>query len=393
MKLADVSVCTGCGACAAICPKGAILYRDDAEGFPTPCICEEMCVDCGMCERVCPALHFPAPKKIYHAYAAQLLDKETLQKSTSGGLFTVFAREIFRRNGLVYGCVWDKDYNAKITRAENEEEMKPMRGSKYVWSSAADVFPEVKNDLDLGRPVLFSGLPCQVAGLRNYLRKDYGQLFLLDFFCGGAPSPFAFQEYLKTLTKAADIGELSFKFRDKEKYGVGVHISYETDKGRVQQSYVRNPYYFAFYSKVINRLSCYRCQYRYEKRVSDLTMGDYWGVEKYHDELNIRDGVSALLVNSEKGTELLEAAKDYLRLVPTRVENIAAGNNLTLDNQVKNFAIPSFREKFFETLHYMGWKAAENRFLYNGMRWKLFVKQTGFGRFLVKLRGRLRRKK
>ncbi len=372
--LADRGSCTGCGACKAACPKAAIVMEDDAEGFPTPKIETEKCVSCGLCEKTCPALHSPERKPVLAAYAAQMLDRDALKESTSGGLFTVFSREIFRRGGVVYGCVWDKDYNAVFRRADNEEEMKPMRGSKYVWSWAGDTFPEIKGFLEGGRTVLFVGTPCQAAGLKSYLRKDYDNLFLVDFFCGGAPSPKAFQSYLKTITRDVPMERLNFKLRDKEKYGVGVNISYEGKRGRIHQSYVKNPYFFSYHTKVFHRSPCYHCQYRQDQRIEDLTIGDYWGVANYHQEFDVRAGVSALLVNTEKGAALLESVKKELQLSPTRVEDIAAGNNLSLNGKKTVFRKPAFRKAFFETMEAKGWTAAERRFLYNKTRLKLWIK-------------------
>lgn len=392
MKLADSSVCTGCGACAKVCPKHAIDFQDDREGFPTPHIQEDKCIECGICNKVCPALHKPETHPIQAAYAAQILDKNALKDSTSGGVFTALSREIFRRGGVVYGCVWDEEYNAVVRKAENEEEMKPMRGSKYVWSWAGDTFPEIKKYLEEGKTVMFTGLPCQVAGLKNYLGKDYEHLYLVDFFCSGSPSPFAFREYLKTITKDIPLDRLNLKLRDKEKYGVGVDVSYETKRGRVHESYIRNPYYFSFYTKVFDRKSCYRCQYRYGQRVEDITIGDYWGVGKFHSEFDIRGGVSALLINSDKGAELINAVRKDIQLSDTAVADIAEGNNLTLGDKRVEFYAPRFRDVFFQTLKTKGWTAAERKYLYNKSRLKLWLKTKIPTKYVLMLKKLMRRK-
>ena len=375
IALAAPEQCTGCGACAKACPKQAILFRNDEEGFPTPFIQADKCVECGLCSKICPALNSAKSEPIRQAYAAQILDRDALKDSTSGGLFTVLSREVFRRGGVVYGCVWDEQYNAVIKKAENEKEMKPMRGSKYVWSWAGDTFPEIEAFLKAGRTVMFTGLPCQVAGLKNYLRKEYDNLYLVDFFCGGSPSPYAFHEYLKTITCDVPLDRLNFKFRDKSKHGVGVHISYEGKNGRIHQSYVRNPYFFSYHTKVFHRKPCYHCQYRYFQRVEDLTIGDYWGVGRFHKEFDIRAGVSTLLVNSDKGEALLASIRDQLQLSPTRVEDIALGNNLTLGDKRVEFHAPAFRSAFFATIKTKGWTAAERKFLFNKTRLKLWLKQ------------------
>ena len=374
ITLAQKNHCTGCGACKAVCPNRAISFFPDDEGFPSPIIDTGACISCGFCEKSCPALHQPEQYTIKSSFAVQINDKEALKESTSGGVFTALSREVFKRGGVVYGCVWDNQYNAIIHKAENEEEIIPMRGSKYVWSWAGDTFSEIKDYLNEGRTVLFTGLPCQVAGLKNYLCKDYDSLFLVDFFCGGTPSPYAFHEYLKSISKDVPLDQLHFFFRDKAKHGVGVHISYNTTKGRKTQNYISNPYYYSFYSKLLLRRSCYHCQYRYAQRVADMTIGDYWGVAQFHQEFDIRAGVSALLINTDKGKELLDAVRADLLLADTDVQNIAKGNNLTLEDKVIEFDVPEFRNAFFKTLKTNGWVAAEYKYLYNKTRLKLWLK-------------------
>ncbi len=390
MTLADREHCTGCGACKEICPKQAIEFRDDAEGFPAPFVLEDKCVNCGLCSKVCPALHMPERKPIQKAYAAQIKDKEALKESTSGGLFTALAREIFRRGGLVYGCVWDDKYNAVVMKAENEEQMKPMRGSKYVWSWAGDTFPEIKAYLEEGRTVLFSGLPCQVAGLKNYLHKDYDNLYLVDFLCSGAPSPLALHSWLKTIRPSEDFTGLDLKFRDKDPYGIGVHISYAGKKGKPKGEHISNPYYYSFYTRLIDRKACFHCPYGTDQRISDLTVCDYWGIAGYHKEMNISAGVSALMVNSDRGASLLETVKGALELVETRTENIAKANNLSV-GQVRKRVEPPFRDAFFATMKAQGWKAAERKYLYTGHRLMLWFKTMIPAKYVVKLKKILRR--
>ena len=376
MKLADLNTCTGCGACLNACSKGAIKFKKDKEGFPTPYILPEKCVECGLCGAVCPAMNMPETYDIKDAYAAQLVDKESLQRSTSGGVFSAFSNEIFRRDGIVYGCVWDKNYNAVITKAENEDELEPMHGSKYVWSWAGDTFPEIKRYLENGRTVLFSGLPCQAAGLRNYLGRDYDRLYILTFFCGGVPSPLALHSYLKTIRGNLPLSRLDLKFRDKSKDGAGIRVAYnKKNNKRVYESYVGNSYYYSFSKKICLRLSCYHCQYRYKDRVEDITMGDYWGIEKYHSEFDIRAGVSAVLINTDKGRELFDAVSKDLKVSPTEVHNIAKGNNLTVDDRTVEFRIPGYRDDFFRTIKEKDWSEADKKYLMDKERIRLLMKE------------------
>ena len=364
ITLAANEKCTGCGACKAICPKCAISFVPNEEGFPSPVINEETCVRCGICEKSCPAIELPDMYEIQTAYAAQIKDAATLKDSTSGGLFTALARGILRRGGVVYGCVWDEAYNAVIRKAENEEEIAPMRGSKYVWSWAGDTFPEIRDYLESGRAVLFTGLPCQIAGLKKYLKKEYEHLYLADFLCSGAPSPLALDRYLDTICEKKDRKDLNLKFRDKEPYGVGVHITYTGKKKNIEQGeYFRNPYYWGFYIRLTDRESCYDCPYGYGSRVSDITMGDYWGISNYHQEFNINKGVSAFFINSDKGRILLDEIRDEILLSETEPENIAKENNLFIGDKTRNIQKPKNREPFFAVLRNKGWKAAEHRFL------------------------------
>ncbi len=375
MKLADQHFCTGCGACVAACPKGAIERKDDSEGFPTPYIVEDKCIECGLCAKVCPALNPPKMNLIGDTYAAQILDRDALRESTSGGVFTVFAREIFRRGGVVYGCVWDKDYNAVVTKAESEEEMKPMRGSKYVWSYAGDTFPDIKNYLKEGRIVLFSGLPCQVAGLKKYLGKEYENLFSLDFLCSGSPSPLAFQKYLDTICESPDRSALDLRFRNKNPHGVGVHITYRGMKKptSARADHIANPYYYSFYSHFIDRRSCYHCPFGTVQRIADFTMGDFWGIADYYPDMDIKAGVSALMVNSEKGIDLLKSVENELTLVKTKPQYIAKKNNLSLTDKPKNRTVVPFRDDFFLELNQSGWKSAEKKYLRNFSRLKKII--------------------
>lgn len=374
--LADRGSCTGCGACKAICPKGAIVMEADAEGFPAPRIAAEKCVSCGLCEKSCPALHAPERQPVRVAYAAQLRDRAALKESTSGGLFTVFAREIFRQGGAVYGCVWDQEYNAVVRKAEREEEIGPMRGSKYVWSWAGDTFPEIKSLLESGRTVLFTGLPCQAAGLKRYLQKDYDQLIVMDFLCSGTPSPMVFHKWLDTLCAPAQRASLDLKFRNKEPYGVGVHITYrgQKKKNAPRGEHITNPYYYSFFSHLIDRRSCYRCPYGTDQRISDLTVCDYWGIENYHRDMDIRAGVSGLLVNSEKGAALLDRVREALELRETGKEDIGRANNLLCSGKQRDRRIPAKREGFFAEVGTKGWASAEKKYLHDLTRFKRYLK-------------------
>lgn len=374
IELAGKDLCTGCGACKAVCPKSAVSFVPDAEGFPSPVVDEEKCVRCGLCAKTCPALSRPVMSEIKSAYAAQIKDREILKDSTSGGVFTALSRGIFGLGGVVYGCVWDEAYNAVVQRAVNEEEIKSMRGSKYVWSWAGDAFPQVKADLNAGRIVLFTGMPCQVAGLKSYLGKDYDNLITLDFLCSGAPSPLALKSYIKTIAPTGQPADLNLKFRDKNPHGVGVHITYKGKASSSRSEHISNPYYYSFYTRLVDRLSCFNCPYGTEKRVSDLTAGDYWGVANYHKEMDVRAGISALMINMEKGNKYIELIGNGIELEETTIEHISKANNLSV-GAVKHRVKPVNREAFLSSIATNGWIESERKYLRNTARLKQRIKQ------------------
>ncbi len=357
--LVDEERCTGCGACFNVCPKHAISFSDNDEGFPSPEIDESLCIHCGLCYKKCPVLYPPSVSRIREAYAAQMKDKKALKNSTSGGVFNVLAQDTINNGGIVFGCIWDSNYNARICAASETEQIEKMKGSKYVWSNARESYCEVKGNLDKGRQVLFCGLPCQVAGLRNYLSKDYDNLFLLDFLCSGTPSPLAFHKYLDSICSNTEYKDLNLKFRDKNPYGVGVHISYKDKKASPRGEHITNPYYYAFYSHLIDRRSCYHCSYGSDDRISDITVGDYWGIERYHPSLDIKAGISALMVNTEKGEQLIKRVSEQLELTPTELSNISKANNLKIGMKNRNRPIPDRRELFFRELSTGDWHSAK----------------------------------
>ena len=374
IKLPDNS-CTGCGACVQSCSFGAIEMHTGDDGFPYPVIDKDKCRECGQCMRSCHALEENTLRKPSSFFAAQIKDRDQLSKSSSGGIFYAFASNIIKNGGSVYGCIYDKHYNAVVSRTDSLSGLEPMRGSKYVWSDSALSFPEVKRDLEAGRYVLYSCLPCQAAGLRKYLNKQYENLFIVDVLCGGAPSPYAFQRYLETLTDEDGKQSLHFQFRDKEKYGAGVNCSYVLQGAKHHENWLENSFYFAFSSKVrISwRLSCYDCKYKSINRVSDLTIGDFWGVEKYHKNFKPRDGVSLIAINTDAGERLFHLVKDDLIVEKSEIQYAIEKNSLVNEISEGHVKAPDNRDAFFRTIREDGWEKADLEFL--GARKKLLQKQ------------------
>lgn len=359
------SLCTGCGACFQICEADAIEMIKQMDGCIYPFIDINKCNHCGQCVEVCHALGSKMLKRPCKCYATQNCRKDVLNVSTSGGMFYPLAKKILSEEGTIYGCIYDNNCNARIDRAKTPDELSLMHGSKYVWSDSMGSYPLVKKDLKNNKKVLYSGLPCQVAGLKKYLGEYYEGLFTVDLICGGAPSPYAFQKYLETLTDSTNKQNLCFQFRDKERYGAGVNCTYIVKGVKHYENYLQNSYYYAFSSnsRITWRLSCYNCQYKSVRRISDITIGDYWGVENYHPSFDIKEGVSLVLLNSSRGEKLFEQIKRNILYEESSVEYAVVRNSMVLIEKEGHIKVPDEREAFFHTLHIKGWKAADRKFL------------------------------
>ena len=359
------TACTGCSACMNTCSVGAITMVEQTDGFLYPRIDDEKCIKCGQCMKACHALGFESFRQPSQCYAAQIKDKDVLKASTSGGLFHALAESILSEGGAVYACNYDDDYNAFIQRFDAVDQLAPVHGSKYVWSDSSLSYPLVKKDLEDGKAVLYTGLPCQTAGLRKYLDKDHENLYTVDVLCGGAPSPYAFKRYLETLTDKEGRKSLNFQFRDKEKKGSGVCCTYYKDGVKHYESYLQNSFYFAFCSKsrISWRKSCYTCNYKSMNRASDMTIGDYWGVEKHHSGFRPKDGVSLVLINTDSGERLFEKIKDSVKYVESKAIFATEENSLVTNPAEGHHKMPGNRDAFFEELRRSDWETVDKKYL------------------------------
>lgn len=313
--LAEKGLCTGCSACSNICTHEAIAIQKNTEGFLCPTIDSATCVECGLCETVCPVLYpikkeGPAPK----TYA--LWSNPDREYSSSGGAFSAFARLVLKRGGLVFGAVYDKELNLHHAAIETVEELETMRGSKYVQSEIGKVFQDVRKALNKERWVLFCGTPCQIAGLRAFLKKSYDTLLTIDLVCHGVPSGEIFHAYLKKLKNRLGFAETSlhitnYEFRRRDGWGIAPSIS--TGSNSCHLLYGTNALYMeAFNSSSIFRMCCYSCSYTHIPRIGDITIGDFWGIGRYGTPFkqDTMKGVSLVLINTNHGAEILAALED-----------------------------------------------------------------------------------
>lgn len=315
MTLLEKKLCSGCGSCMLSCPKGAISMKADENGFLYPEI-NAQCIDCGLCQKACPVLT-PKPQKIKAAYAAMAQD-DLRMESSSGGVFTLLAEAILSQGGGVFGAAMDENLQLSHILVEQPQQLYRLRGSKYVQSQIGDSYKNAKALLTQGRPVLFTGTPCQINGLRSYLGKNYPNLYCQDIICHGAPAPGVWRRYVAYREEKAGSKAISVNFRWKESGWKSYRLKMEFENG---QSYVcpftQDPYMQAFLADLCLRPSCHSCTAKGENHQADLTLGDFWGIEQLHPELFDDKGTSLVLVHTEKGQTLLDSIRQHLKLHPT----------------------------------------------------------------------------
>lgn len=303
-------VCCGCTACKTVCPKQCITMAEDAEGFLYPKVDASLCIDCQACVRVCPFHNPSKEEKPQSVYAALNKNEEIRRDSSSGGVFTILAEKVIKDGGIVFGARFADDWQVEIVPTETVEGLAAFRGSKYLQAQMGSSLALAKKYLQEGRKVLFSGTPCQIAGLRHYLRKDYDNLLAVDFVCHGVPSPKVWKMYLDEVSEAGQRAISDIKFRDKPQgwKRFNFTLSYnESDKSYTISSYNGDNHYMrAFLSDMILRPSCYNCQAKCGRSKSDITIADYWGIDQVHPNMDDDKGTSLLIVHTEKGRQALD---------------------------------------------------------------------------------------
>lgn len=294
--------CTGCRACEQLCARKAIQMTDDKEGFLIATINQSLCINCGMCQKWCPQNKSVSKNEAKIVLAARLKDDSSLYRSASGGAFIGIAKDWIVDGGVVVGVVYDCNWNAHHICASSLEELKQMQSSKYVQADTRNTFTEVKNLLQDGKKVLYSGTGCQIGGLKAFLRKDYNNLLTMDLICHGVASPLLFKKYIDWLGEKEGSPITEYDFRDK-KSGWGLGYKYKYKNNYKYNSCSADPYFYRFLEGYTYRECCFNCSYCKPERVGDITIGDYWGIEKEHPSFFNTKGVSCILINSYKGIE------------------------------------------------------------------------------------------
>lgn len=315
----DIESCSACMACVNVCPKDAISNSHSTEGFLLPKIDTDKCVHCGLCETVCDfRKEVHVGNDMRRAFSFVHSDKRVVEKSSSGGAFTALSDAILEKNGVVVGVTYDHEFNVAHAFAVNQEERDRMRGSKYVQSNPGLLYREIKNKL-LQQPVLFVGTPCQCAGLKSYLKKDYDNLIVVDFFCHGVPNNKMFKEHISFIEKKKQGKAVDYRFREK-KYGWNSYAnvisfagSSKIDEVKEDSSWITQSFLTFFATSLSLRSSCFNCPYRSSHRPSDISIGDFWQIEQLTGKKD-KEGVSFVTVNSKKGEVLINEIASKMRM-------------------------------------------------------------------------------
>ena len=314
--------CNGCGLCSVVCPKQCIEMKEKPDGFLYPHVNKKDCIGCGLCIKKCPEYGFIAREKVKQVYAAKTRDRQLITESTSGGIFGELAKSILDTGGVVYGAAYVDVDVVRHQRISNISELYKLNGSKYVQSEISSVYPMIKEDLLSSKNVLFSGTGCQIAAIRNYLPKDFNNLICVEVVCHGVPAPGLFKKYIKWLSQKGNAPVLKYQFRSKCERPTGEHSKYyyETSKGFNSGYSYEDPYYGSFLCGSILRNSCYKCNFKGRLRSGDITIGDFWGIEKTNSKINTDSGISLVMINTEKGNRMFEPLKNRLDLYKSSFE-------------------------------------------------------------------------
>lgn len=329
VRITDKKDCSGCHACVSVCARHSITMQEDNEGFLYPKVDTNTCTDCGLCEKVCPVLNQSESHEPLTVFAAFNSNEEIRMKSSSGGIFTLLAETILDKGGVVFGARFDKDWEVVHDYTEIKEGLAAFRGSKYVQSRIGDTFKQAEQFLKQGRLVLYSGTPCQIAGLKKFLRKEYDNLLVIECVCHSVPSPGIWRQYLSSFTskRKCEVANIcNLNFRDKITGWEGYSVSMDfTDGTRYVSNREQDLWMKGFIGGLYTRPSCSHCPVKAKKSYADITIGDLWGNRMLLPEVEDNKGICVIIVHTDIGNTILDGLNVQVMKTFT-LEEVASKN-------------------------------------------------------------------
>ncbi len=371
--MVESTLCTGCGACAAICAHNSITMTPDKEGFCYPIINSTTCTKCNACEKTCPVLSKNTPHTQTTAYAAQINNESIRLQSSSGGFFSLLAEYVLEQNGIVFGAALNKSMTVEHIYVSEKEELAKLRGSKYVQSNIGNTYHQAKQFLLTGKLVLFTGTPCQIEGLLKYLGKNYKNLITQDIICHGTPSPVFWKKYLEwhESKESSLIKTVSFRNKQSGWKTFSMHLTFENGK---QQWHNKNTDIFlrGFLSDMCLRPSCHNCSFKGMLRASDFTLADFWKVHEIAPDMDDDKGTSLILVNSHTGHEIFDRLKTQMKYRQVDTEDAVSFNSAITQSVPR----PAERNEFMDRIQTQSVEEVVNRYCPKISKTKRFIKRA-----------------
>lgn len=363
-KLCEKDRCTGCMACYNICNQEAIDIISDQQGFKYPQINTNKCIECNRCTQVCPIINpITASNLSQTVFSAWNKNSKIQDSSSSGGFFTAIAEWIIQQHGYIIGAAFDEKFNVNHIAINCKKDLYKLRGSKYLQSNINSIYKEVLQLIKEGKTILFTGTPCQIAGLKTFLHnKEYPNLYTIDLVCHGVPSPLIFQKYKSWLEQKYNSPIQEYYFRDKKWSWIRYNTKAIFKNGKIYYgTWEEDIFMRGFLRDLFLRSSCYNCQFTNTKRQGDITIADFWGYKKDKNEINNNDtGISLLILNTNKGKEAFESCKNQLVYYKKDLQEAIKGNNAL----TKSALIPINKNAFWDSFFNNGFQSVINDFLF-----------------------------
>lgn len=358
IEIENKTDCCGCQACGDICHADAISFHSDHEGFWYPEVDRNKCTDCHLCEKICPVLNIDALKhhnksapKVFGGYNKDIVIRFD---STSGGVFSLLAQAMYKQKGYVSGAIYTDDFKVVNFISDDKKDLRRLRSSKYVQSNAEGLYKRIKSLLESGEKVLACGSPCQMAALRSFLRKDYENLIIVDFLCRATNSPKVFEKYKESLEAryGSNIVAIKDKNKDHGWHSLARKVTFENGQVYYGEGH-EDDYRRGYHANVFERPSCYECKFKGVPRISDITLGDFWGIGSVDPSLEQNLGTSLVMINSEKGEKYFDIIRDKLVMKEFRLDDIVPGNSTAIMGGKLPYPAGIDRNEFFKALDEM----------------------------------------